>query len=217
MAWVETQQNQSETKNVFKEIWDKLKDLFNTIGNKFKEIFGITKQTKEDLSKLQDEILKINDDKLKDKDIDQSIEWKIDDENSILWQLIKNNVDIKNWFGWIKDISDEDTVSGEIENILSLVKEKSNNDSDTSKWDLTADELNEIGTKMKNKMELCDKVLKSDKIKDLPDDKKSKKAILEVYNKLLQDNSWDASKVTEDNIIEELNKNWTTWTEWTES
>ena len=53
-------------------------------------------------------------------------------------------------------------------------------------------------------MDLCDSVLKSDDIKDLPEDKKTKKDILKIYNELLSQNNWDASKVKKEDIISKL-------------
>jgi hypothetical protein len=38
-------------------------------------------------------------------------------------------------------------------------------------------------------MDLCDSVLKSDEIKELPEDKKTKKDILKIYNDLLAENN----------------------------
>lgn len=195
------------------EFFDRVKTDLSWLRNKvkeginnlfWKEVFEVTTQTKQDLKKLEEEILKIDKSKLEDNDVLESVEWKTDNENTVLWLLVKNNQDVKNWFDRIKDITDEDTVSREIENILLMVRELSNNDTDSLKWDLTDTELKQIWTIAKNKMDLCDSVLKSDDIKDLPEDKKTKKDILKVYNDLLAENSWDASKIKKEDIINKL-------------
>ena len=192
-------------------LWNKVKEWINNLC--WKEIFEITTQTKKDLKKLEGDILKIDDSKLKDNEIEQNIEWKTDDEKTVLWILVKSNENIKNWFNWLKDIWDEDTVSREIENILLMVKNLSNNDSDKSKWDLTETELTQIWTFAKNKMNLCDDVLKSNDIKELPDDKKTKQKILKIYNELISENNWDSSKIKKEDIINKL-KNQTEPQEW---
>ena len=204
---------EQQEKSWLSEFFDKVKNDLSWLRNKvkeginnlfWKEIFEVTTQTKQELKKLEEDILKIDKSKLEDNDILETIEWKIDNENTVLWLLVKNNQDVKNWFDRIKDIDDEDTVSREIENILLMVRELSNNDSDSSKWDLTDTELQQIWNVAKNKMDLCDSVLKSDDIKDLPDDKKTKKEVLKVYNDLLTENNWDASKVKKEDIINKL-------------
>lgn len=183
-------------------LFSKIKESINSLF--WKEIFEVTTQTKKDLKKLEEDILKIDNSKLWDNEIEENVEWKVDKEDSVLWLLVKNSQDVKNWFNRIKDINDEDMVSREMENILLMVKELSNNDSDSSKWDFTEDELKQIWTFAKNKMDLCDSVLKSDDIKDLPEDKKTKKDILKIYNELLSQNNWDASKVKKEDIISKL-------------
>ena len=204
---------EQQEKNKLWEFFDTVKTDLSWLRNKvkesinsflWKEIFEVTTQTKQELKKLEEEILKIDKSKLEDNDILETVEWKTDNENTILWLLVKNNKDVKNWFDRIKDIDDEDTVSREIENILLMVKELSNNDTDSLKWDLTDTELKQIWTIAKNKMDLCDNVLKSDEIKDLPEDKKTKKDILKIYNDLLAENNWDASKVKKEDIINKL-------------
>lgn len=204
---------EQQEKSWLSEFFDRVKTDLSWLRNKvkeginslfWKEVFEVTTQTKQDLKKLEEEILKIDKSKLEDNDVLESVEWKTDNENTVLWLLVKNNQDVKNWFDRIKDITDEDTVSREIENILLMVKELSNNDTDSSKWDLTDTELKQIWTIAKNKMDLCDSVLKSDDIKDLPEDKKTKKDILKFYNELLSENSWDASKVKKEDIINKL-------------
>lgn len=204
---------EQQEKNWLWEFFDKVKTDLSWLRNKvkeginslfWKEIFEVTTQTKQELKKLEEEILKIDKSKLEDNDILETIEWKTDNENTVLWLLVKNNKDVKNWFDRIKNIDDEDTVSREIENILLMVRELSNNDTDSLKWDLTDTELKQIWTIAKNKMDLCDSVLKSDEIKDLPEDKKTKKDILKFYNDLLTENNWDASKVKKEDIINKL-------------
>lgn len=206
-------ETEQQEKSWLSEFFDKVKNDLSWLRNKvkeginnlfWKEIFEVTTQTKQELKKLEEDILKIDKSKLEDNDILETIEWKIDNENTVLWLLVKNNQDVKNWFDRMKDIDDEDTVSREIENILLMVRELSNNDSDSSKWDLTDTELQQIWNVAKNKMDLCDSVLKSDDIKDLPDDKKTKKEVLKVYNDLLTENNWDASKVKKEDIINKL-------------
>lgn len=206
-------ETEQQEKSWLSEFFDKVKNDLSWLRNKvkeginnlfWKEIFEVTTQTKQELKKLEEDILKIDKSKLEDNDILETIEWKIDNENTVLWLLVKNNQDVKNWFDRMKDIDDEDTVSREIENILLMVRELSNNDSDSSKWDLTDTELQQIWNVAKNKMDLCDSVLKSDDIKDLPDDKKTKKEVLKVYNDLLTENNWDASKIKKEDIINKL-------------
>ena len=204
---------EQQEKNWFSEFFGKITTELSWLLNKikesinslfWKEIFEVTTQTKKDLKKLEEDILKIDNSKLWDNEIEENVEWKVDKEDSVLWLLVKNSKDVKNWFNRIKDIDDEDMVSREMENILLMVKELSNNDSDSSKWDLTDTELKQIWTISKNKMDLCDSVLKSDEIKDLPEDKKTKKDILKFYNDLLTENNWDASKVKKEDIINKL-------------
>ena len=185
-------------------LWNKIKEWINNIF--WKEIFEVTTQTKKDLKKLEDDILKIDDSKLKDNEINESIEWKIDDKNTILWLLVDKNQDIKNRFNWLNDIWDEGTISREIENILLMVKKLSNNDSNSSKWDLTETELTQIWTFAKKKHDLCENVLSSnnDKFKNLPDNLKTKKEIINSFNTVLSEQGWDIDKVKEDLIIEDL-------------
>lgn len=183
-------------------LWNKVKEWINSLFGK--EIFEVTTQTKKELKKLEEEIIKVNESKLKDKEIEESVEWKVDDGKTILWILTKNSQEVKNWFNWFKDIDDEDMRSRETECILLMVKELSNNDSNNSKWDLTENELKQVWTFAKNKMDLLDGVLKSDDIKDLPDDKKTKKEVLKTYNDLLSENNWDTSKITKESIINKM-------------
>lgn len=185
-------------------LWNKIKEWINNIF--WKEIFEVTTQTKKDLKKLEDDILKIDDSKLNDNEINESIEWKIDDKNTILWLLVDKNQDIKNRFNWLNDIWDEGIISQEIENILLMVKKLSNNDSNSSKWDLTETELTQIWTFAKKKHDLCESVLKceDDNFKNLSDDLKTKKEIINSFNTVLREQGWDINKVTVDLIITKL-------------
>ena len=203
----ETTENQE--KKWLSEFFDKVKDDLSWLWNKvkeginslfWKEIFEVTTQTKKELKKLEEEIIKVNKSKLEDKEIEESVEWKVDDNKTILWLLTKNSQEVKNWFNWIKDIDDEDMRSREMEFILLSLKELSNNDTDSSKWDLTDSELKQIWTYAKNKMDLCD----SDDIKELPEDKKTKKEVLKAYNDLLTENNWDSSKIKKEDVINKL-------------
>jgi len=185
-------------------LWNKIKEWINNIF--WKEIFEVTTQTKKDLKKLEDDILKIDDSKLNDNEINESIEWKIDDKNTILWLLVDKNQDIKNRFNWLNNIWDEGIISQEIENILLMVKKLSNNDSNSSKWDLTETELTQIWTFAKKKHDLCESVLKceDDNFKNLSDDLKTKKEIINSFNTVLREQGWDINKVTVDLIITKL-------------
>ena len=193
-----------------KKWWhDILKRLWIEKEEAVKETVSDTQKKLDDLAK---KLVDLELSKLKDKEIEENIEWKMDDESTILWMLAKNNENIKNWFNWIleKDnswnyIIDEDTRSREIEMILLSLKEISNNDQDDSKTDLTEQELKEIWENAKKKMKLCNDVLSSEDIKDLPDDKKTKTRILKFYNDLLSENNWDISKITKKDIINKLN------------
>ena len=209
MAETTEQQEKSWLSEFFGKVKDDLYWLLNKVKEWinslfWKEIFEVTTETKKELKKLEEEIIKVNKSKLDDKEIEENVEWKMDDSKTILWLLTKNSQEIKNWFNWFKDIDDEDMRSREIENILLMVRELSNNDTDNTKWDLTENELKQVWTFAKNKMELLDNVLKSDDIKDLPDDKKTKKEVLKIYYDLLSENSWDTSKITKENIISKM-------------
>lgn len=173
------------------------------------------KETQEELSKSEKELnelskklIDIEFDKFKDKEID--LEWdldKLDDETTILWLLARNNKNIKLWFEWLKDIDDEDVRSWEIEIVLYSLKEISDNDND-KKWDLTEQELKEIWENTEKKMKLCDKVLKTlENDNNIPEDKKTKKVILEAYSNLLEEKKLNILDVTEENenlIIEKI-------------
>ena len=209
MAETTEQQEKSWLSEFFGKVKDDLYWLLNKVKEWinslfWKEIFEVTTETKKELKKLEEEIIKVNKSKLDDKEIEENVEWKMDDSKTILWLLTKNSQEIKNWFNWFKDIDDEDMRSREIENILLMVRELSNNDTDNTKWDLTENELKQVWTFAKNKMDLLDNVLKSDDIKDLPDDKKTKKEVLKIYYDLLSENSWDTSKITKENIISKM-------------
>ena len=220
MAWetIEQWNNWIDSiKNDLTWLWDKIKNWWHELMKKiWLEKEQATQETISDSQKKLDELAKklieIEFSKLEDKEIEENIEWKLDDENTILWMLAKNNEDIKNWFDWIleKDnswnyiIDDEDLRSREIETILYSLKEISNNDTDNTKTDLTEQELKEIWEKAQKKMKLCDEVLSSEDIKNIPDDKKTKTRILEIYNNLLSENNWDISKIKKENIINRL-------------
>ena len=188
---------------------DKIKNTRNDIMKNLwikqdKETKNVEKETKKEMDKLAEKLINIELDKLKDKELD--IEWdldKLNDETTILWLLARNNESIKSWFEWLKDVDDEDVRSWEIEMILLSLKEISDDDKN-KQWDLTEQELKEIWENTKKKMEICENVLKNNDVKKLPEDKKTKKAILEAYNNALSDNKWDISKITEEKIIDKL-------------
>ncbi len=220
MAWetIEQWNNWIDSiKNDLTWLWDKIKNWWHELMKKIwlekeQAIQETISDSQKKLDELAKKLIEIEFSKLEDKEIEENIEWKLDDENTILWMLAKNNEDIKNWFDWIleKDnswnyiIDDEDLRSREIETILYSLKEISNNDTDNTKTDLTEQELKEIWEKAQKKMKLCDEVLSSEDIKNIPDDKKTKTRILEIYNNLLSENNWDISKIKKENIINRL-------------
>ena len=216
MADITEQQEKNWFSEFFGKITTELSWLLNKIKESinslfWKEIFEVTTQTKKDLKKLEEDILKIDDSKLWDNEIEENVEWKVDKEDSVLWLLVKNSQDVKNWFKRIKDIDDEDMVSREMENILLMVKKLSNNDSDPSKWDLTEQELKGIWKNVEKKMKICDKIFKNDTLKNtngevinLPEDKRTKKLVLDACNTILSENNWDILEKIEEKTEEEI-------------
>ena len=216
MADITEQQEKNWFSEFFGKITTELSWLLNKIKESinslfWKEIFEVTTQTKKDLKKLEEDILKIDDSKLWDNEIEENVEWKVDKEDSVLWLLVKNSQDVKNWFKRIKDIDDEDMVSREMENILLMVKKLSNNDSDPSKWDLTKQELKGIWKNVEKKMKICDKIFKNDTLKNtngevinLPEDKRTKKLVLDACNTILSENNWDILEKIEEKTEEEI-------------
>lgn len=190
---------------------DKIKNTWNDLLKNLwlkedKEKEKVETKTKKELDNLSKKLIDIEINKLKDKELNIEGDLdKLDDETTILWLLARNNENIKSWFEWLKDVDDEDTKSWEIEMVLLSLKEISNNDTDNSEWDLTEQELKEIWENTKKKMELCDKVLNTVKNDDsIPEDKRTKKAILEAYSSILSENNWNISQVTDEKIINKL-------------
>ena len=196
----------SESKSWLAEMFDSIKNIANEISNFFsevtntlksklnerfwKEIFKVETQTKKDLKNLADEVLKLDDNKLKDKEISEN-EKKILDK--LLW-----NEKIKKFFEWLSD----DSISNEIlndekEKLLKVVKTISNNDSDSKKSDLTETEMNNLASSYESKLKVLNSVLDDENIKN-KDPKVTKKQVLENYNKL--------KEPTKENIIAEINK-----------
>jgi hypothetical protein len=180
-----------------------MKKILDWFSRLFKwEILNQTKKTKEELNNLStgliDEQLNLADKEISDKE--KEIIKKITD-------LDNADKNIEGWFTWLEDINDEDFVSQEKEYILSKLKIVADNEGNTWEWDLNEEEFKNISKFAKTKKELCDTVLKCDEIKALPEDKKTKKAIIDACNSVLSDPdiNWDISKVTKDKIIEKLN------------
>ena len=186
--------NKAENETM-KKILDRFSRLFKW------ELLKQTKKTKEELNNLStgliDEQLNLTDKEISDKE--KEIIKKITD-------LDNADKNIESWFTWLNDINDEDFISQEKEDILSKIKIEADDDGNTWEWDLNEEEFKSISNFAKTKKELCDNVLKCDEIKELPDDKKTKKTIIEACNNVLSqtDINWDISKVTKDKIIENL-------------
>lgn len=196
----------SESKSWLTEMFDSIKNIANEISNFFsevtntlksklnerfwKEIFKVETQTKKDLKNLADEVLKLDDNKLKDKEISEN-EKKILDK--LLW-----NEKIKKFFEWLSDDSiSEEILNDEKEKLLKVVKTISNNDSDSKKSDLTETEINNLASSYESKLKVLNSVLDDENIKN-KDPKVTKKQVLENYNKL--------KEPTKENIIAEINK-----------
>ena len=187
--------NKAENETM-KKILDRFSRLFKW------EILNQTKKTQEELNNLStgliDEQLNITDKEISDKE--KEIIKKIT-------ELDNADKNIEGWFIWLDDIDDEDFVSWEKEAILSKLQIEADNEGNTWEWDLNEEEFKIISNYAKKKKELCENVLKSDEIKNLPEDKKTKKAIIDACNTVLFESEidWDVSKVTKEKIIEKLN------------
>ena len=187
--------NKAENETM-KKILDRFSRLFKW------EILNQTKKTQEELNNLStgliDEQLNITDKEISDKE--KEIIKKIT-------ELDNADKNIEGWFIWLDDIDDEDFVSWEKEAILSKLQIEADNEGNTWEWDLNEEEFKIISNYAKKKKELCENVLKSDEIKNLPEDKKTKKAIIDACNTVLSESEidWDVSKVTKEKIIEKLN------------
>ena len=187
--------NKAENETM-KKILDRFSRLFKW------EILNQTKKTQEELNNLStgliDEQLNITDKEISDKE--KEIIKKIT-------ELDNADKNIEGWFIWLDDIDDEDFVSWEKEAILSKLQIEADNEGNTWEWDLNKEEFKIISNYAKKKKELCENVLKSDEIKNLPEDKKTKKAIIDACNTVLSESEidWDVSKVTKEKIIEKLN------------
>ena len=187
--------NKAENETM-KKILDRFSRLFKW------EILNQTKKTQEELNNLStgliDEQLNITDKEISDKE--KEIIKKIT-------ELDNADKNIEGWFIWLDDIDDEDFVSWEKEAILSKLQIEADNEGNTWEWDLNEEEFKIISNYAKKKKELCENVLKSDEIKNLPENKKTKKAIIDACNTVLFESEidWDVSKVTKEKIIEKLN------------
>jgi len=185
-------------KNFTSEISDFFTDIINSAKielNKllWKEIFDVETKTKKDLKAFADDVLKLDDNKLKDKEISEN-EKKILDK--LLW-----NEKIKNYFVRLKDDSIwEELLNIEKEKLLQIIKNVSNNDSNNKKSDLTETEMNNIVSNYESKLSILNSVLDDENIKN-KEPKVTKKQVLEIYNKLVAD-----KKATKENIIAEINK-----------
>ena len=187
--------NKAENETM-KKILDRFSRLFKW------EILNQTKKTQEELNNLStgliDEQLNITDKEISDKE--KQIIKKIT-------ELDNADKNIEGWFTWLDDIGDEDFISWEKEAILSKLQIEADDEGNTWEWDLNEEEFKIISNYVKKKKELCDIVFKCDEIKSLPEDKKTKKAIIDACNVALSESEidWDISKVTKEKIIEKLN------------
>jgi hypothetical protein len=98
------------------------------------------------------------------------------------------------------DSISEETLNNEKENLLKIVKNVSNNDTDSKKSDLTETEMNNLSSSYESKLNVLNSVLNDENIKN-KEPKVTKKQVLEIYNKLLVD-----KKASKENIINEINK-----------
>lgn len=183
-------------KNFTSEINKFFSNIINSIELKinellWKEIFKVTTETQEQLNNLADDVLKLKE--LDDKKISE-------DEKKIIDKLLWNEK-INKFFEWLNDDSiSEETLNYEKENLLKIVKNISNNDSDSKKSDLTETEMNNLSSSYESKLNVLNSVLNDENIKN-KEPKVTKKQVLEIYNKLLVD-----KKASKENIINEINK-----------
>lgn len=206
---------ESSNKWFFDMIWDNfselsakseskvLKNILDWLSKLFKwELLNETSKKQEELDALATDLIdeKIN---LTDKEISKE-EEKILEK---IAELDKSDKNIQNWFDWLNDIDDEDFVSQEKEDILSKLRIEIDDDNN-KEWDLIRDEFKNISVFTKKKHDLCKNVLSSnnDKFKNLPDNLKTKKEIINSFNNVLNEKNWDIDKVTEDLIIDDLDK-----------
>lgn len=188
--------------NFLKDFSDKLKDLFKSVSDKFKEIFGITSKTKTELADLQKDILwniNIDNQTLDNKELS-------DDEKKIIENISNKYPDFKLYYQWINenlsdDVEDDKKLkASEFESILTVVKTETKDDNK-----LDTSEVENVVKVCKAKYDMCKKI--EDKVKNddkLKDKNITNSQILKAYNKILADNNWDASKITEDTIINNL-------------
>lgn len=176
--------------------WECKNETFKKVLEWFQKLFSWELfKTKKSLDSLADDIIK--------KQLDFTDEKISEEEKKLLEsiaELEKNDKHIENWIKWIDDIDDDNLKSKEKEYILQKIQEKSdnNNNEKDNKADLTDDEIKELWTELEGKLKICDNVLKTIKDDDsVPEDKKTKKAVLEAYN------SW---LTTESDIIDNLKK-----------
>ena len=191
---------------------NELKDLMNNIFNRFKKVFWIeisetTNETRDELKNLEDELFKKTNDEIK-KEL-EDIEWNMEKSNTILWKLVKQIPEVKEWIKWVFEKKDweylieENVRKTEVESFLLILKEKSNNDTDSSKQDLSTEDINYIKNYTIEKNNICKKVLEDNRFENLQEKYKTKQKVLEVYNELLKD-KWDYKDVTVDLIISKL-------------
>lgn len=191
---------------------NELKDLMNSIFNWFKKVFWIeinqtTNETRDELQALEDELFKKTDDEIK-KEL-EDIEWNMEKDDTILWKLVKQIPEVKEWIKWVLEKKDweyliqEDVRKKEIESFLLLLKQKSNNDNDSEKPDLSTEDIDYIKKYSTEKNNTCKKVLEDNRLENLQEKYKTKQKVLEVYNEILKD-KWDYEKVTVDLIISKL-------------
>lgn len=191
---------------------NELKDLMNSIFNLFRKVFWIeinetTNETRDELQALEDELFKKTDDEIK-KEL-EDIEWNMEKTDTILWKLVKQIPEVKEWINWVLEkknweyLIQEDVRKTEVESFLLLLKEKSNNDTDTKKPDLSKEDIDYIKSYTTEKTNTCKKVLEDNRLESLQEKYKTKQKILEVYNEILKD-KWDYEKVTVDLITSKL-------------
>lgn len=182
----------------FEKIWDRfselpskfekwLKDLKEWFSGLFNKEVRETKKNLNSLSSdLIDEKINLTDEKISDE------EKKILDK---IKELDKNDKYIENWLNWIDWVEDDNLKIKEQQSILSDLQKEADDDND-KKWDLDLDEFKEIWKKANEKYTLCDNVLKKvEKNNSIPEEKRTKKVILEAYNNWL---------TTETDIIKNL-------------
>lgn len=154
-------------------------------------------EVQETQTETQNNLNDLASDLIDDKIINLADEKISDEEKKVLEkikELDKNDKYIENWLNWIDDIEDETLKVKEIQTLLSDLQKEA--DDGNKEWDLNDDEFKKIWKKANEKHTLCDNVLKQiERNNNIPEEKRTKKAILEAYNNWL---------TTETDIIKNL-------------